>query len=222
MMKKPIMKHLAIIVVVWLTCAPNAWSNIVINGGFEQDLSIGWTSYSVDRAPGTSLSVTYFNPYEGNYAVDLEGSGIGNLSGYVKQTLNTIPGQGYALQFAMGGNYWEWSDYIKDSNNQTPVYETKYAEVLWDGNSLGTFSYNLHPGDTITNFTWDLHGLVIPGSSVQGQDVLEFISINPQYSGYGAFIDDITVVGAVPEPTTLLLLGLSLVGLAGARRKLKN
>jgi len=37
--------------------------------------------------------------------------------------------------------------------------------------SLGPFTYNLLPGDTITNFTWNLHDLVIVGS---GSDILEF------------------------------------------------
>ena len=202
--------------VVFLICAPSVWADVIVNGGFEQGLEIGWTSNSVDRTPGTSLGITYFNPSEGQYAVDLEGSGTGNLSGYIQQTLNTTPGQTYALHFAMGGNYWLWSDYVKNPNNPPFPAETKYLEALWNGTSLGTFSYNLHPGDTITNFTWDLYTLTVLGA---GNDILEFRSINPVYAGYGAFIDDVTVVTAAPEPTTMLLLGLSLLGVAGMKRR---
>jgi hypothetical protein len=205
---RPTMKFFVIVFVAWLACTTNVWANIVVNGGFEELPLVGWTSSSVDQTPGTSAGITYFNAYEGNYAVDLEGSGTGNLSGYVRQTLNTTPGQSLALHFAMGGNYYEWT------GNSHPTFETKYLQVFWNGNSLGIFNYNLHPGDTITNFTWDLHELTVQAT---GNDTLEFLSINPVTPGYGAFIDDVSVT--VPEPAIIFLLGLGLAGLVGMRRR---
>jgi hypothetical protein len=194
-----------------------AWSNIIVNGGFEQDLSVGWTADRVERAPGTSGSTLFFTPYEGNYALDLEFSGEGDLSGKISQRVTTIAGQNYSLRFALGGNYFEWSAYLNNPENPSPVYESKLVDVFWNGVSQGVFTYKIH-GSSIYDFTWDVYERTLVGT---GNDVLEFRSVKPlegYAAGYGAFIDDVSLNTAVPEPGTLLLLGLGLAVLAGVRR----
>ncbi|WP_367361272.1 PEP-CTERM sorting domain-containing protein [Syntrophus sp. (in: bacteria)] len=57
-----------------------------------------------------------------------------------------------------------------------------------------------------------------------GWDGTETIEVNGFWTGKGA-ISHLSLLGtstAVPEPTTMLLLGLGLVGLAGVGRKFKK
>jgi hypothetical protein len=207
---------LALILAGFMAFTQNALANLIVNGGFEEGFT-GWTNDGAEIAVGSSSGITYFNPYEGNYSVDLEGSGanVNNLSGTISQSLVTTSGQAYALQFAMGGNYYEWT------GHPSPTFEDKQLEIFWNGSSVGVYSYNLHSGDTITHFTWDLHTLLIPGSAVMGGDSILIRSIHPVYGGYGAFVDAITLT-AVPEPSTMLLLGSGLAGLVAFRKRFKR
>jgi hypothetical protein len=66
----------------------------------------------------------------------------------------------------------------------------------------------------VQSFNLQVDNLVITTDPTSGQAYLDVLN-------YTLFIDGIAPTG-VPEPTTMLLLGLGLMGLAGARRKFQK
>jgi type VI secretion system secreted protein VgrG len=103
-----------------------------------------------------------------------------------------------------------------------------YGDTSFEGNILAGASITLEGGATIMNG----RALAQTGDVTMINNIIENVCPNggPGYSG-GLEYDthgNIVAIGpssgttSVPEPTTMLLLGLGLMGLAGVRRKLKN
>jgi hypothetical protein len=169
--------------------------NIVFNPSFEQGL-LGWTVNNSNPAPWFIDT----NPHTGNLDIGSPCAGIGCLDpvngAFFYQDLPTVIGQTYSLSFFA---FFEGApDEIK---------------VTWGGVTALDI---LNP--VVTNDVYSQYSInnVLAASSTTTR--LEFFGRQDPNQNLG--VDDIAVTA--PEPSTLLLISMALLILAGLRQRHLN
>jgi flagellin len=175
--------------------------NMVSNCGFESGNLNGWTLSNGAPWDGVGTGLVH----SGTYAM-----GLGNEGAFgdadLSQTLTTTPGQTYLVDFFVA------NDGSSDADNKMVRFE-----FFWDG-AANNYDYDdrlldIESGPTFpyTEYSFNVMGT--------GSDSISFLAIND----IGNFhIDSVSVV-PTPEPSTLALLAVGLVGLAVlSRRKLAS
>ncbi len=164
--------------------------NIIQNGSFEQD---------------TGPSSNPIPPWNYDGALLLTGSScqaedgancIGVISGQVYQDVETIAGQAYQLSFYVAG----WAP-------DTPLPEIYNLSVLWDGNLIGTTSFDA-TGETFANMGWSYRSFSVVGTG--GTIQLAFINPNAISNPYVPVLDNVELI-AIPEPSCFGLMAMGIL-----------
>ncbi|HEY1783894.1 MAG TPA: carbohydrate binding domain-containing protein [Pirellulales bacterium] len=171
---------------ITLALATPGWaeaSNLVDNPGFETGDFTDWT---VSGETAYTHVVSY-PPYVNTGSYGAQFSGVSGDNGMLSQTLSTVPGQAYIVDF------WLYSD------GATP----NSFSVTFDGISL--FSQINLAASPYSEYSFT-------PTAIDSSATLQFTAYdNPGFFG----LDDISVV-PVPEPSALVLLAGGALGVAWA------
>ena len=174
------------------------------------------TSWTVVGAAGTDVGVCNtdfvqaglsFVAEDGSNWLDLTGLNTNNDTQGVQQTVATIIGDSYTLSFWVGN---------LDSPS-TGFGVTSTVNVFANSTALGAFTNNCTTCTTTQGWTQ----FSTPFTATSTSTILTFLNGDPANDNTNG-LDNLVLTdngpAAVPEPSSIVLLGLGLLGLAGWRR----
>jgi hypothetical protein len=191
--------------------------NLVANGSFEEGGTVvadnggwilynpitGWGSTGAVEVQSNGLYGAGSNAADGSHWLEMDSHLNGPGSVAIQQTITTVAGAQYDLTFAFAGRPGEGST----------------QNVLDVGINGAMTRYS--KGSTSPTLNWEYFTLSFIGT---GSDVIYFADGGLATPGInntlGTLLDDVSVTAqAVPEPGTLGLFGIGMLGLAFAARR---
>ncbi|MFI5454693.1 MAG: PEP-CTERM sorting domain-containing protein, partial [Isosphaerales bacterium] len=190
---------------------------LIVNGGFETGDFSGWTATPASQGSGFYVAseagipsrpnqgpTPFYIPHSGTYVAVMGAFDVGFFDS-ISQTVATTPGQPYVIDF------WLFNGTVVSA---TPSSEFKAS---WGGNVLldqANPPVLLYPSPSYPAYT----EYTFVETPTTASTTLQFSA----YETTGYFLLDDVSVSAVPEPSTLTLLGIGAFcfwGFAWRRRK---
>jgi len=216
------------------------------DGSFGVETKTNWESSNIIRTSSVSIVDTLTAEYDGTYSFDFtvnEGSVSALGYGYYSDEISTDTSSSYEVSILIN-DVLSWTTTASISNDGSNVLYTQTGENLsyntvfnnaysyelsWDEQDFSIALGDLTTGESIEieylveaesilNFSSSGDSWGYGGSAVNFSDPYS-LSGTPTFSS-----DSLTLVSAsstqsVPEPSSLLLFGAGVAGLAGSRRR---
>jgi len=195
--------------------ASSASASLITNGSFESDVGLTGTQWgvfdSIDgwyKSNGAGIEVqrnTVVNAQDEDQYVELDSHNAGSNSSMSQDLLGLVVGDIYQLDF--------WYKARTNSTNDNGI------NVGWGASpDLYPFTYAFNV-DGVAPMDWThVSGLLTATSENM---TLTFSAVGTQNT-LGGFIDNVSLNShSVPEPGSLALLGLGLLGLSASRNRKK-
>ena len=187
----------------------SALANLITtnNPGFEQSINTTWTS-GCDTTNwfgwGNVESVTWSN-YNGAQSLVFKGWMGG--AGAVETKTAVTPDTAYEATF-----YQTW-----DGSYAASTPQLMFIWVDSGGQNLSTSAFDLVISGSQAN--WNQAGVFSATSPASASSVEIQFNMGTMTAGGAYYIDDVSFAAAVPEPTTMFLTTVGVVGLFMGRRK---
>ena len=194
-------------------CIAPASANLIVNGGFEEATGDplgggnGWNYYSSEDVPGwdgsnLELWGTHgIGSFEGDFHAELNAAGQKKNEGRwtISQTFDTTIGQTYELSFAYGAR-------LGNAKRSKEAFKVQVSGEKWK------------LGDHVVGQWHEFYATFVADSDTAK---LKFTSVAQKKWTYGNFLDNIVVTTMIPEPGSLALLVMGLLGLGAGRKMAK-